>query len=257
MLALARAHQRLDPARAHPEPIGGAGRGGHVEHRQPGRRVVQIERQLVVGTQLGVEIGEPGHVERRQLGDSSDPDTNTLPSGIQYYVKVCDVPSIPTVNWPARSIDHKLGNKEFDEEDFFVSPSTQLAFSQQPVNKKYNTAFPVKVSVLDAFNQLVANDNATQVTLALNAKAGGGTLSAPAARPPPWPAGRPASAAGRAHERRRGQELPAQGDELARAHIDHEQLLRHHEVGGVESGPGGLSQFSRVNSRPHPADTEI
>jgi len=105
-------------------------------------------------------------------GPGADPNTNTLPSGMQYYVKVCDVPGINQVNWPARSIDHKLGNKEFDEEDFFVSPSTQLQFSQQPVNKKFNTAFTVKVQVQDAFNQLVTNDNATQVTLALNANPG-------------------------------------------------------------------------------------
>jgi len=37
-----------------------------------------------------------------------------LPSGVAYYVQVCDG-ATPVVG---RAIDHKLGNNEFDEEDF-------------------------------------------------------------------------------------------------------------------------------------------
>ena len=67
-VALAEFGERPNPSRTHPQPVGGAGGGRHVEHREAGRGVVQVEGQLVVGAQLGVEIGEPGHVELRQLG---------------------------------------------------------------------------------------------------------------------------------------------------------------------------------------------
>ena len=67
MPRLAELHERLDPARAHPQTVGGARRHRDVEHGHPRRRVVEVERQLVVGAELVVEIDEPGDVERRQL----------------------------------------------------------------------------------------------------------------------------------------------------------------------------------------------
>ena len=150
-----------------------------------------------------------------------DPVTNTLPVGHPVLRQGLRRARHPEVNWPARSIDHKLGNKEFDEEDFFVSPSTQLAFSQQPVNKKFNTPFPVKVQVLDAFNQLVANDNATQVTLAHQRRPAPDRSRAPDAwRHDGNRVGRDGDLhlPDRPDERRRGQELPAHRDEQPGAH---------------------------------------
>jgi hypothetical protein len=48
-----------------------------------------------------------------------DTDPN-LASGVKYYAAVCSTPTGPFL--AARYIDHKLANKEFDEEDFYVSP---------------------------------------------------------------------------------------------------------------------------------------
>jgi uncharacterized repeat protein (TIGR01451 family) len=48
---------------------------------------------------------------------ATDPN---LPSGVAYYEAVCSTPTGPfTV---ARYINHKLSNKEFDEEDFYITP---------------------------------------------------------------------------------------------------------------------------------------
>jgi len=45
-----------------------------------------------------------------------------VPSGIKYWVGVCS-PSNPSGAFAAgRYIDHKLANKEFDEEDFYITP---------------------------------------------------------------------------------------------------------------------------------------
>ena len=54
---------------AQPQPVERAGGRGHVDAaRCRRRRVVDVERQLVVGAELGVEVGEAGHVELGQLG---------------------------------------------------------------------------------------------------------------------------------------------------------------------------------------------
>jgi hypothetical protein len=42
--------------------------------------------------------------------------TTVLPSGTKYYVTICYNGGISS----ARYIDHKLDNKEFDEEDFYI-----------------------------------------------------------------------------------------------------------------------------------------
>ena len=47
---------------------------------------------------------------------------NNLPYGIRYYVAVCDVPGVTPGYWPARYMSDKLGSKEFDEEDFYITP---------------------------------------------------------------------------------------------------------------------------------------
>jgi hypothetical protein len=48
--------------------------------------------------------------------------TTLLPSGTKYYVVVCSTQQ-PTPS--GRYIDHQLGNKEFDEEDFYIRLTTQ------------------------------------------------------------------------------------------------------------------------------------
>jgi hypothetical protein len=110
--------------------------------------------------------------------------TNTLSSGVQYFVMVCPgTVGLPYHAWsgniwPARSMDHKLGNKEFDEEDFYISPSTQLQFTQQPTNSRVSTSIPtIKVSVLDAFGRVVTGDQTTTITLMIGHNPGGGTLT--------------------------------------------------------------------------------
>ena len=60
---------------------------------------------------------------------------NNLPYGIRYYVAVCDVPGVTPGYWPARYMSDKLGSKEFDEEDFYVSNPTHLGFSIQPIDQ--------------------------------------------------------------------------------------------------------------------------
>ena len=95
-------------------------------------------------------------------------DPNNLPFNIQYYVAVCNVPGVPMVNWPARYMQgppNKLGNKQFDEEDFFISPTTSVVFTKQPMNTKSNTAFTVSAQLQDAFGQPVPNDTSTPITL--------------------------------------------------------------------------------------------
>ena len=50
---------------------------------------------------------------------SVDPNPNPLASGIRYYETVCVSPGSTMFG---RFIDHKLANKEFDEEDFYLTP---------------------------------------------------------------------------------------------------------------------------------------
>ncbi|MFI5042604.1 MAG: hypothetical protein ACHQNA_12285, partial [Acidimicrobiales bacterium] len=106
---------------------------------------------------------------------------NTLPSGVQYYEVTCG-PTIPGVYWPARSLDHKLGCKEFDEEDWFVAPATKLQFTQMPTNTRVtSTMGTIKVAVLDAFGNVVTKDQTTKITLMIgnNPSVGGlGMISA-------------------------------------------------------------------------------
>jgi hypothetical protein len=103
---------------------------------------------------------------------------NNLPSGIKYYVALCEVPGVTPGFWPARYMSDKLNTKEFDEEDFYVSNPTHLGFSIQPAtNQKLGrTMYTVQVALLDQWNNVVS-DNTTKVTLAKNSGPAAGTLS--------------------------------------------------------------------------------
>jgi hypothetical protein len=49
-------------------------------------------------------------------GSNQTTGTNTLPSNVAYYVQVCNGPT----QVGSATLKNKLGNKEFDEEDFIV-----------------------------------------------------------------------------------------------------------------------------------------
>ena len=89
---------------------------------------------------------------------------NSLASNIRYYAAVCGL-SIPSQYWPARYIDHKLANKEFDEEDFYVAARPHRVRGQ-PSNAKVGRSIgTVTVMVLDSFNSVSTADNSDSVTL--------------------------------------------------------------------------------------------
>ncbi len=106
------------------------------------------------------------------LNTMASSGANDLPSGLKYYLAVCDASAgnpptaVPNAYLPARYIDHKLGNKEFDEEDFYISNPTHIAFSTEPVpgNRANRTMYTVQVAVLDAWNNVV-DDDSTVITL--------------------------------------------------------------------------------------------
>jgi hypothetical protein len=91
---------------------------------------------------------------------------NTLASGYRYYVALCDFTSGGTampfdqLYWPARSMSSTLGNKEFDEEDFFVSGPTSLTYTTQPTTGKTNKILStIKVALLDGFGDVMTMDS--------------------------------------------------------------------------------------------------
>ena len=94
--------------------------------------------------------------------------TNTLASGYKYYIALCDQTGLPgsgtampfaQLYWPARSLNNTLGNKEFDEEDFFVSGPTSLAYQSQPTSARNGrTMGTVKVALLDGFGNVMTVD---------------------------------------------------------------------------------------------------
>ena len=112
--------------------------------------------------------------------------TNTLASGFKYYIALCDLTGAPgsgtalpfaQLYWPARSMANTLGNKEFDEEDFFVSGPTRLEYTAQPISGKVNKTLPtIKVALLDGFGNVMTMDTgstASSVTLSIASGAGG------------------------------------------------------------------------------------
>ena len=112
--------------------------------------------------------------------------TNTLASGFKYYVALCDFTGdnhampFAQLYWPARSMQSTLSNKEFDEEDFFVSGPTRLAFQSQSISGRVNrTLGTTQVALLDGFGNVMTMDSgggASLITLSLDAGPGG-TLS--------------------------------------------------------------------------------
>jgi hypothetical protein len=106
---------------------------------------------------------------------------NTLPSGYKYYVALCDFTGGGTampfaqLYWPARSMSSTLGNKEFDEEDFFVSGPTRLEYKSEPISgRKNQTLGTVKVALLDGFgNVMTVDTGGSSITLSVFSGAGG------------------------------------------------------------------------------------
>jgi hypothetical protein len=128
--------------------------------------------------------GSDGFYFMWQIGSNNDTDTgtNTLPSGFKYYLALCDLTTdhhampFAQLYWPARSMSSTLNSKEFDEEDFFVSGPTSLAFQSQPITGKKNvTMGTVKVALLDAFGNVVTVDSTSRVTLSAVTAAGNST----------------------------------------------------------------------------------
>ena len=113
--------------------------------------------------------------------------TNSLAPGFKYYVALCDLTVGGTampfdkLYWPARSMQSTLGNKEFDEEDFFVSGPTRLTYTSQPISGRVGrTLGTVKVALLDGFGNVMTMDTgggASSITLSLASGPAGGTLS--------------------------------------------------------------------------------
>ena len=115
-------------------------------------------------------------ISQKGINDGTTQATgpNPLPSGIKYYVAVCNVPGVGQPYWPARFIDHKLANKEFDGEDFYVSSPSFIVVSTQPSSGRVGrTLGTIQIAVQDAFGYTVTADNSTVITLT----ADGGALS--------------------------------------------------------------------------------
>ena len=93
---------------------------------------------------------------------------NDLASGFKYYVALCDFTGAPgsgsampfaKMYWPARSMSSTLGNKEFDEQDFFVSGPTRLTYTAQPISAKLSKNLgTVTVALLDGFGNIMTLD---------------------------------------------------------------------------------------------------
>jgi hypothetical protein len=99
-----------------------------------------------------------------------------LPSGVQYFTVVCNPTNAAVAG---RMIDHKLANKEFDEEDFYLNLSNHLVFGNAPpvtIKKGVKFAPAVTVRILNASNAVVSTDNSTAITLTLGANPANGNL---------------------------------------------------------------------------------
>ncbi len=89
-----------------------------------------------------------------------------LPSGIRYAEAICDLTTVAPAYWPARLIDHKLSNKEFVQEDFYVSQPAGINVLAQPLSGRINKVLtPVQIAVRDAFGDIVTVDNSTTVSI--------------------------------------------------------------------------------------------
>ncbi len=65
---LTQLHEQRGLRGAHPQPVERSGVPGHLHQHLAGGRVVDVEGELVVGAELGVEVGEPRDGELGQLG---------------------------------------------------------------------------------------------------------------------------------------------------------------------------------------------
>jgi hypothetical protein len=107
--------------------------------------------------------------------DQNSSTAINLASGYKFYEAICGLSFAPAY-WPARYIDHKLANKEFDEEDFYISAPSSIAITAQPLSGRVNrTLGTFQVSVLDAFHNVVTTDNGTSITLSTSPAALAGT----------------------------------------------------------------------------------
>ena len=70
-----------EPSGAQPEPIARTDGLGDLEHRFAGHEVVEVERELVVGAQLGIQVGEAGHLQRRELRRGGPVNAATAQAG--------------------------------------------------------------------------------------------------------------------------------------------------------------------------------
>jgi hypothetical protein len=118
-------------------------------------------------------------------GDNDFDGTNTFPSGYKYYIAICDDTPGQTalpfsqLYWPSRQLSSTLGSKQFAYEEFNVSGPTRLKITAQPVITRKNTSFTVKVTMLDAFGDVLTLDTgptASSVSLSLLTPNPGGTL---------------------------------------------------------------------------------
>jgi hypothetical protein len=122
--------------------------------------------------------GEDGFYFLWQKGDNNATDPllgNTFASGYKYYLALCDFTAAPDAGtampfaqlyWPSRQTSKTLGYREFNQEDFFVSGPTRLAFQSQPITGRRNyTLGTVKVALLDAFGNVMTVDSTSKVTL--------------------------------------------------------------------------------------------
>ena len=117
-----------------------------------------------------------------QCGVSTPANASAGASGYKYYLALCDLTvdnhAMPFVQvyWPGRSMNHTLGNKEFNEEDFFVSEPTRLAFQSQSITGRKNVNLgAVKLALLDAFGNTLTVDSTSKVTLSAVTATGNST----------------------------------------------------------------------------------
>ena len=141
--------------------------------------------QITVTAENGSGVVVPGYLGTIAFS-SSDPQVSALlpanyqfqttDAGVHTFTFTLDTAGSQTISVTDVSNSSLTGNT-----GVAVSPAaaSKLAFGQQPTNVVAGAAFnpAVTVQVLDAFNNLVTNDNADKVTLAILANPAGGVLS--------------------------------------------------------------------------------
>ena len=101
----------------------------------------------------------------KQGAVQTDAAPTNLPSGIRYAEAICGLSTVDPAYWPARLIQHKLSNKEFIQEDFYVSQPAGIKVLAQPLSGRINKLLtPIQISVRDAFGDIVTVDNSTMIS---------------------------------------------------------------------------------------------